>query len=317
MTTSDGVVLEVSVVVPVYNSDATLHELADRVFRALAGHDVELILVNDASQDQSWSRIEELARADERVRGIDLMRNYGQHNALLAGVRVASKAVIVTIDDDLQNPPEEILKLLYALGHDHDVVYGTSSHTSHGLWRGLAARVTKMTLQSAMGSETARKVSPFRAFRTQVREGFSGYHGPLVSIDVLLTWATTRFAAVEVRHDPRKVGTSNYTLRMLVTHSLNMTTGFSVRPLQMASVTGFGFALFGLAVLAYVIVRYVIAGGSVPGFPFLASIIAVFAGAQLFALGIIGEYLARMHFRLMQKPTFVEKRRTTARSDPE
>ncbi len=123
-----------------------------------------------------------------------------------------------------------------------------------------------------------------------------------MSIDVLLTWGTTRFAAVEVRHDPRLVGRSNYTFRKLVTHALNMMTGFSTWPLQMASLIGFGFTLFGLGVLAYVLVRYVILGYSVPGFPFLASVIAVFAGAQLFALGIIGEYLARMHVRSMGQP---------------
>jgi len=125
-----------------------------------------------------------------------------------------------------------------------------------------------------------------------------------VSIDVLLTWATTRFAAVTVEHHPRRVGQSAYTLRKLITHALNMMTGFSTLPLQLASLIGFGFTVFGLLVLAYVIGRFAINGGSVPGFPFLASIVAIFSGAQLFALGIIGEYLARAHFRLMDKPAY-------------
>ena len=126
-----------------------------------------------------------------------------------------------------------------------------------------------------------------------------------MSIDVLLTWGTTRFAAVPVRHDPRQVGVSNYTFRKLVRHALNMMTGFSTLPLQLASVVGFAFTLFGLLLLVYVIGRYLIEGGSVPGFPFLASTIALFSGAQLFALGIIGEYLARMHFRMMDRPSYV------------
>jgi undecaprenyl-phosphate 4-deoxy-4-formamido-L-arabinose transferase len=126
-----------------------------------------------------------------------------------------------------------------------------------------------------------------------------------VSIDVLLTWATTRFAAIPVRHDECNFGDSQYTLRKLVAHALNMMTGFSVVPLQVASLAGLLFTLFGFGVLSFVLVRWLIYGSVVPGFAFLASIISVFAGAQLFALGIIGEYLARMHFRIMDRPPYV------------
>jgi undecaprenyl-phosphate 4-deoxy-4-formamido-L-arabinose transferase len=142
-------------------------------------------------------------------------------------------------------------------------------------------------------------------FRTQVREAFQHYRGPFVSIDVLLTWGTTRFGALPVRHESRRAGISGYTLRALIIHALNIMTGFSVLPLQIASLIGFTFTLFGLLALAFVISRYLIYGSPVPGFPFLASIIAIFSGAQLFALGIIGEYLARMHFRLMDRPSYV------------
>jgi undecaprenyl-phosphate 4-deoxy-4-formamido-L-arabinose transferase len=155
-----------------------------------------------------------------------------------------------------------------------------------------------------MGAEIARNVSTYRAFRTQVRDAFASYRSPFVSIDVLLTWGTTRFAAIPVSHDIRRVGKSNYTVRKLITHALNMMTGFSVLPLQLASVVGFALTFFGILVLLYVIGRYVMEGGSVPGFPFLASVIAIFSGAQMFALGIIGEYLARMHFRSMDRPAY-------------
>jgi undecaprenyl-phosphate 4-deoxy-4-formamido-L-arabinose transferase len=232
------------------------------------------------------------------------MRNYGQHNALLCGIRAARFDTIVTIDDDLQNPPEEIVRLLDKLDEGYDVVYGTPAVETHGLWRDLASRVTKIALQSTMGAETARKVSAFRAFRTVVREAFSSYRSPFVSIDVLLTWGTSRFASVVVQHDLRRVGQSNYTLRKLVTHALNMMTGFSVLPLQLASLAGFSFTLFGVGVLIYVVGRYLLQGTSVQGFPFLASVVAIFSGAQLFALGMIGEYLARMHFRMMERPPY-------------
>jgi undecaprenyl-phosphate 4-deoxy-4-formamido-L-arabinose transferase len=160
-----------------------------------------------------------------------------------------------------------------------------------------------------MSAETARNVSAFRAFRTQLRDAFASYQNPFVSLDVLLTWGTTRFTAIPVRHDPRRIGSSNYTFRKLATHALSMVTGFSTLPLQLASLIGFAFTLIGLAILIYVVGRYLIQGGSVPGFPFLASIIAIFSGAQLFALGIIGEYLARMHLRLMERPAYTVRDR--------
>jgi undecaprenyl-phosphate 4-deoxy-4-formamido-L-arabinose transferase len=144
-----------------------------------------------------------------------------------------------------------------------------------------------------------------------VRDAFANYQGPFVSIDVLLTWGTTRFAAIPVNHNPRRVGVSNYTLLKLITHALNMMTGFTTLPLQIASIVGFGVTLFGMGVLLYVVGRYLIVGGSMPGFPFLACIIAIFSGTQLFALGIIGEYLARMHFRMMDRPTYVVRSTTS------
>jgi glycosyltransferase involved in cell wall biosynthesis len=302
----DSSQLGISVVVPAYNSELSLHELTRRlqpVFEA-ATREYELILVDDASRDGTWPLIQELVRDDSRVRGVHLMRNYGQHNALLCGIRLARHELIVTMDDDLQHPPEEIPKLLKQLRPDTDVVYGTPASEQHGLWRDVATQVTKFALQSSMGAPIARRAGAFRLFRTQLRDAFAGYDGPYVSIDVLLTWATTRFDAVEVRHEPRRLGVSNYTFRKLVVHSLNMLTGFSTWPLQLASLIGFFFTAVGTAALLFVVIRYLIQGGVVPGFSFLASMIAIFSGAQLFALGIIGEYLARMHARTIQRPVY-------------
>ncbi len=302
----------ISVVIPVYNGEQTLRPLVERLQAVLEGRGepFEAILVNDGSRDGSWAMIEELAKRYPWVRGIDLMRNFGQHNALLCGIREARAPVIVTLDDDLQHPPEEIPRLLDTLAQGYDVVYGRPEHPQHGFWRNLASQATKIALQSAMGAENARNVSPFRAFRTSVREAFREYRGPFAAIDVLLTWGATRFAAVPVRHDPRQVGRSNYSFRRLVRHALNLMTGFSVVPLQLASLMGFALAGFGVLILLYVLARFFLYGHTVPGFPFLASIIAIFSGAQLLSLGIMGEYLARMHFRLMGQPTYVIARRT-------
>jgi len=300
--------LDLSIVIPVYNSAEILPALVARLepVLAAAAPASEVILVNDGSADGSWPAIVRLAAANPRLRGIDLMRNYGQHNALLCGIRAAAGRLVVTMDDDLQHPPEEIPQLLAALTPESDVVYGVPERRQHGLFRDLASGLTKSVLKGTLGAgaRTAPDVSAFRLFRTDLRQAFARYEHPYVSIDVLLTWATSRFTAVSVRHAPRHSGRSNYTFRMLARHAVNLVTGFSVRPLKLASLIGFGATLFGLGVLVYVVGRYLLQGTTVPGFPFLASVIAIFSGAQLFTLGIIGEYLARMHSRMMERPIY-------------
>jgi undecaprenyl-phosphate 4-deoxy-4-formamido-L-arabinose transferase len=295
-----------SVVVPIYKSEASLPGLVARLEPVLASlaENYELVLVSDGSPDGSWDVIRRLSAEKGWVKGVELMRNYGQHNALLCGIRRASYDIIVTMDDDLQHPPEELPRLIKELDRGYDVVYGAPEREQHGLLRDLASVFTKVALQSSMGAKTARHVSALRAFRTHLRNAFDDYHGPFVSIDVLLTWGTTRFTAIKVRHDERRAGVSNYTLFKLVTHALNMITGFSTLPLQVASILGFVCVLFGAGILLWVLGRYLFWGSTVPGFTFLASAIAIFSGAQLFALGIVGEYLARMHFRMMERPTY-------------
>jgi len=296
----------VSVVVPVYNSAQTLRPLVSRLTTVLASDDAayEIILVDDGSHDDSGAVARALLREFESVQSICLLRNYGQHNAILCGLRHARYSVVVTMDDDLQHPPEEIPRLLETLGDRYDVVYGSAEQEQHGPLRDVASRVTKIVMQQVLGVESARKVSGFRAFRRELRVALDDFSGPYVNIDVMLTWATTRIAGVAVRHEPRRVGSSNYTFRWLMRHALNMLTGFSVLPLRVASFLGFVLTLFGVVALAFVLGRYMLFGVVVPGFSFLASIIIVFSGTQLFALGIIGEYLARMHFRLLGRPTY-------------
>lgn len=294
----------VSIVVPVYNGSMTVAELARRIESVMSAAELpfELIFVNDGSADESWAALQALAEEHRFVRAVDLMRNYGQHNALLCGLRLARYDVAITMDDDLQNPPGEIPKLLAQLDEEFDVVYGVPEVQQHGFGRDLASEITKVTLSGAMGASAARNASAFRALRTRLRDGFAGYQGPWVFLDALLTWSTNRFGSVRVRHEVRKVGRSGYSLRKLLRHGMNMMTGFSALPLQIASLIGFTFTLFGLAMLVYVVTRYFLNGHNVPGFAFLASMIAIFSGAQMFAIGIIGEYLARMHFRAMGQP---------------
>ena len=296
----------ISVVVPVYNSEKSLKELCGRLNTVLMKitEEYEILLVNDGSHDSSGDIINHLSKKYERVKGIHLMRNYGQHNALLCGIRRAKNELIVTLDDDLQNPPEEILKMLDKLNQGYDIVYGTPENEKRGVLRNFTSVITKSALNLAMGVKSAKHVSSFRIFRKKISESFKHFDGSFVCIDVLLAWGTTNFGSVIVKHDHRKIGKSNYSIIKLLVHALNMITGFSVIPLKIASVLGIVFALFGLFILIFVIGQFLLVGSPVQGFPFLASIISIFSGVQLLAIGIIGEYLARIHFTSIDKPQY-------------
>ena len=299
----------ISAVVPVYHGEATLVPLVERLRTVLrqCSKSFEIILVNDDSPDQSWKVMGELAAKYSEVTAIRLSRNFGQHNALLAGIRAAKYDLIITLDDDLQNPPEEIPKLLTGIESGYDVVYGEPINKQHSAWRNLASLLTRLTLNTVMGLKAARHVSAFRAFRTPLREGFADYQSPFICLDVLLSWSTSRFGFVAVQHDERKMGRSNYRPWKLIVHALNMITGYTALPLRFASIMGFFLVGFGIAVFGFVLARYFVSGSRVAGFPFLASIISIFSGSQLFALGVIGEYLGRMHFRMMDRPSYLIK----------
>ena len=295
-----------SVVIPVYNSERSLPLLVERLHAELPKlcSEYEIILVNDDSRDGSWNAIQALCAANPRVLGVDLMRNFGQHNALLCGIRQARYELILTMDDDLQHPPEEAHKLFARLAEGFDVVYGAPAVEKHGFWRDLSSRLIKKLLHRLMSIKSAATVSAFRLFRAEICEAFADYKGAFVSIDVLLSWGTTRFASVLVNHQEREHGKSNYSFKKLMNHALTLITGFSNAPLRFASITGFVFTAFGFIVLLYVLISYIVRGGSLPGFPFLASIISIFSGVQLFALGIFGEYLGRMFTRTLNKPVY-------------
>ena len=298
----------VSVVIPVYRSEESVgllfEQLADMLPRI--SEEFEVIFVEDGGGDRSWNIVMELASEHAWVRGFRLMRNFGQHSALLCGIRAAKYDIVVTMDDDLQHPTERIFDLIELVDSGHDVAYGTPIRQRHGILRNIASLLAKWVLQGVMGAETARSISAFRAFRTSLRDSFADYHSPLVNIDVLLTWGTTRFVAIPTPHAPRTLGISNYTFGKLVTHTFNLVTGFSTLPLRLASALGLVMTTLGFVILIYIVFSQLFAFQvEVPGFTFVASLISIFAGAQRLTLGIIGEYLARIHLRSMDKPAYV------------
>jgi undecaprenyl-phosphate 4-deoxy-4-formamido-L-arabinose transferase len=302
----------VSIVVPCYRSAATLPALVARVNevmpRAVTAY--EIILVVDSSGCGTWEVAYDLAQRHAPVRAIQLARNYGQHGALVAGVRAARYDFVVTMDDDLQHPPEEIPVLLAELTDGVDLVYGVAVEEEHGIVRSLASRGVKAGMSVAMGVNSARDASAFRAFRTFLRNGFDLVSGPHVSVDVALSWTTTRITAVKVRMDERTQGTSGYTLKTLLRHTLNMVLGFSTAPLRLVTYLGFAVGAAGLALFARLIWLYVTGSTTVAGFTTISAMVAVFSSVQMIAIGMLGEYVGRIHSAGMGRPTYVIRERT-------
>lgn len=210
----------VSVIVPVFNSAASLDELCERIAATMDSTSTvaawELILVNDGSPDASWERVVALSGERSEIRGIDLTQNWGQHRALLAGVHAARNEVIVTLDDDLQNPPEEIPKLLDALGPEAELVYGVPAVSAHPAHRRIGGRTLRAILRVVSGRREALLGSGFRAFSSELGERLPEAGGENFVLDSALRTRTDLVGSVEVRHEPRRVGRSNYTLGMLV-----------------------------------------------------------------------------------------------------
>jgi glycosyltransferase involved in cell wall biosynthesis len=302
-----------SVVIPVYRGASTLEALIERLGKVLpqVAADFEVLLVNDGSPDNSWEVIERLVAGHTWVRGISLMRNYGQENATLCGILESRHETIVTMDDDLQHSPEELPKLIAKLGEGYDVVYGVLRLRRQSWWKTILSAGVKGAISGVMGLRTVRDISSYKVFRAALRPAFSASNSPDVQIDVLLSWVTTRFASVDIDEAPRASGHSNYSLLKLIKVSLLILTNYTTIPLRLASIVGFLFTILGMLVLVYVLSVY-FTEGSIPGFSFLASTVTIFSGVQLFALGIMGEYLARVFERSSGRPPYAIQKRIGA-----
>lgn len=306
---------DVSVVIPTFMGRQGLPELVERIQHTFRANDIdgEIIIVNDDSPDGSWECICELSQQHRNVRGYNLMRNYGQHGAALCGIRAATKSVIVTMDDDLQHRPESIPEMLTKINEGYDVVFAAAKKMPHPPWRNFLSVNWKRFLTWLIGRTAVLPPSAYIAFRQEVRQSFDNYRSPDVVLSLCFAWSSTRIATIYVDHDFRKYGETTYTLRKLFGMTMRMFTAYSIAPLRFASFIGFFFFLFGGAVTVYTM-SIAFTQHTVPGFAFLASLVAIMGGAQLFALGMMGEYLALMYKRNLDRPAYVI-RSTTAQTD--
>ena len=298
--------LHLSVVIPVYHSAATLEAFLDKLMRVLnrTGRSYEIIFVDDGSPDDSWQVLAKLQTArPDRIVAIQLMRNFGQHNALMCGLRHAQGELVVTMDDDLQHPPEEIPRLLEAIETTrNDLVYGVPKRRRHRFWRNGGAAIIGVFYRMAFQSNV--HPSPFRIMRKEVVDAILAYALNYTYIDGLLAWNTQRIGQVTVRHEIRANGRSGYSLGKLLVLALNLFTNFSLLPLQLVSFTGLLAALSGLIMGAYFLAKYFLKEIVVPGYASTIVAVLVLGGLQLLALGVMGEYVGRLHLNVNRKPQY-------------
>ncbi len=310
--------VQVSVVIPVYNAADTLLTLADELVQTLSSEKLsfELIFVDDGSGDASWGTIQAVReKYPDRVFALRLMRNFGQHNALMCGLRQSHGQVVVTLDDDMQHPPSEIPKLLRALAAAPvDVVYGAPADREHTSWRNFGSATLNFFFRLALQAPVS--LSAFRAIRSEVVQSILSYDLNYTFIDGLLAWNTTRIIAVEVRHNPRQRGQSGYSFGRLVTLAVNLMTNFSLLPLQVVSLVGFITATLGFCLGLWYLMNWLLSPVVVvPGFATTIIAILVLGGVQLLGLGIIGEYLGRMHLNINRKPQYVVREALAPEND--
>jgi len=304
---------DVSVIVPVYRAENSLHELYRRTRAVLdkIAPDFELILVDDGGGDRSWEIIKELSASDPRVRGIQLSRNFGQHAATICGIASARGDRIITLDDDLEHPPESIPALYDKALEGFPLVYGVFEEPTHAWWRNLTSRIARRLFWLAIPSLNY-EYSSFRVIDRSIAQAITAFDSPFPFVDGYLSWITNDCAIVPVEHQNRAHGGSNYTFKKLLLHTVNIFVTFSDLPLRLASWLGLISFLVGNVWLAVIVLRRLFGGITVSGFASIMACIILFGGIQLLILGVFGEYLGRMNFISSRKPLYLVSKDTGA-----
>jgi glycosyltransferase involved in cell wall biosynthesis len=296
-----------SIVIPVYNGAESIGALV----AALQGLDVpgghEIVLVNDCSPDNSLEVCRDLlARSRVPMTLVDLARNFGEHNAVMAGLRQARGAHVITMDDDLQNPPDEVLRLLrHAQRSGADVVYARPIEKRHAVWRNLGSRFANRVADLVLDKPKGLYLSSFRCISAFAVQQAIAYEGPFPYVDGLLLQITQRVESLAVAHLPRAHGRSNYTLRRLVRLWLSMFVNFSIMPLRLSTFTGIGLSILGIAGAGWAAASALFFEKTPPGWASLTVAVMLLSGVQLLILGLLGEYLGRLYLTVNRKPQTV------------
>ncbi|PNE29704.1 glycosyl transferase family 2 [Tannerella sp. oral taxon 808] len=305
--------MKISIVIPVYNSAHTIGRVVGELIEALKPprYEPEIILVNDDSPDDSEAACIDLHRRYPGiVRFYSLAKNVGEHNAVMAGLNQVTGAYTVIVDDDFQNPTAEVVRLFdYIATHDVDVVYTYYAHKQHSAMRNLGSRFNDRVANIMLRKPHDLYLSSFKALNLFIVREIIRYDLPFPYIDGLILRTTSKIGRLQVEHCPRREGKSGYTLRKLVTLWMNMFINFSILPLRAVVVLGFVFALFGFGLGIYAVVDKLMHPGLPMGYTTMAVMIALFAGIQLIAIGMVGEYLGRVFLSQNKRPQYCIRKR--------
>jgi len=295
-----------SIVIPVYNGAATIGKLVDELTKLPVEGGLEIILVNDGSRDESAKVCESLVeKYSAPITFVNLARNFGEHNAVMAGLHHTRGEYVITMDDDMQNPPSEVVKLFnYARTSGKDVVYTFFQNKEHDSFRNFGSWMTNRAADMLLDKPKGLYLSSFRFMTAFVVEQICNYTGPFSYIDGLILQITQNIDTIEVIHLPRNVGRSNYTLRKLIHLWLNMFVNFSVTPLHISTILGILLSILGILGAIEVTVDYLIRGAP-QGYGTIVCLILIFSGVQLFILGLVGEYIGRLHLTSNKKPQYI------------
>ena len=297
---------KISIVVPVYNGAATVPRLVNEIERELAAtNELEMILVNDGStRDNSDEVCTQLAIEKDWVVYIDLFRNFGEHNAVMAGLNHSTGDYVVIMDDDLQNPPSEVIKLIDELDKGYDVVFSKYTTKKHAFYRNLGSSFNNLVSSLVLKKPRNLYLSSFKVVSRPLVDQIIQYDGPFPYVDGLILRTTQRYSTVEAVHLAREVGRSGYTLGKLISLWLNMLTNFSILPLRVATVVGFILAaVSGIASIAVIVERFI--NPDLPtGWASVIVVLLFLASVQLVAMGLMGEYLGRVLLKLNKLPQF-------------
>jgi glycosyltransferase involved in cell wall biosynthesis len=298
-----------SIVVPVYRSAQILPQLVDQIHAEMCKEGLvdsfELLLVNDASTDSSWEVIRSLALKFTFIKGISLRRNFGQHNAIMAGLNHVNGDFIILMDDDLQHPPNAIGDMVRALSEGYDVCYTNYLNRQHVIWKKLGSRFNDWVATHLLGKPKGLYLSSFKAIRKEVVEEIVKYDGPYAYIDGLILDVTRYITTIPIEHQARHEGEGNYNLRRSFSLWMKMATSFSVLPLRLASYAGFALAALSLVMIAFIIVLKFLHPEYPRGWTSLIATVLFIGGIQTLCIGMMGEYLGRTYLKLNNKPQFV------------
>ncbi len=298
----------VSFIIPCYRSKNTLPKVIEEINTTMAGMDsyrYEIILVNDSSPDDTINVIRELCAKQKNITGIDLAKNFGQHAALMAGMRQSKGDIVVCLDDDGQTPADEVGKLLDKLDEGYDVVYASYGKKKHSLFRNFGSKVNELMTRVMLGKPKELHVSSYFAVKKFVVEDMLRYEHSYAYVIGLVLRATKNIANVEVNHRSRTEGTSGYTLKKLLGLWFNGFTAFSIKPLRIATVIGVICAGGGFAYGIYTIVKRLLLPDIQAGFSALMSMLVFMGGMIMLMLGLIGEYIGRIYISMNNSPQYV------------